>query len=211
MTFTPRKSGKEVFRSKNQGLQSWEMTELIIELSSLCVWTRACIYSSSYVTANFFPWDPSLLVCRWWLSSLAPHTDFHDPSPSKLPLNVCARWPRPQDSQVRSTPVWKLEHWAYEEAITEAGPCSEQMLLPVLKPRKPGVAVVGTCSLLFKPSPKRFHSFPYKAYSSAKLPLHFFIPSSHNQSDVCSVSRSLQFLSVLFLILLESNCSMSFS
>lgn len=53
MTFTPRKSGKEVLRSKNQGLQSWEMMELIIELSSLCVCTWMCIYSLSYRTADF--------------------------------------------------------------------------------------------------------------------------------------------------------------
>lgn len=94
-----------------------EKWQLIIELSSLCVWTCACIYSFSYVTADVVPWDPSLLVCRWWLSSLAPRADFHDPSPSKLPIDVCSRWPRPQGSQVRSTPVWRLEHQAYRQAI----------------------------------------------------------------------------------------------
>lgn len=32
MTFTLRKSGREALGSEKEGLQSWEMTELIIEL-----------------------------------------------------------------------------------------------------------------------------------------------------------------------------------
>lgn len=86
------------------------MTELIIELSSLC----ACVFIivvAGVISYFLFP-RTSLVWCVGGYSVLlAPCVNLHHHSPAELSILVCAgSGSSPRDSEVRHSLTWRLKH-----------------------------------------------------------------------------------------------------